>query len=112
MKQEFLNNDLLSSSAQLYEAYVDHNQPDWIIDHSYQNFFDSSVEASEGVKYLLLDYQYCLENIQLESYRMIAKQATSMKAVETCSKILLDFNPQDEFIKVHSISVFRNLKKN
>ena len=63
---------------------------------------------SNGVAYLLVDYQTRVQHGQQSRYHHFVQQALNPSGVSEVSQIAIDFDPEYESVKLHTLLVHRN----
>lgn len=93
-----------------YNIGFDKALPEWLCCPA-ENYDELvSVEPEGGVKHILLDEQYYVQNDKSTKYIHTVKQLVNMQGVEKLSKILVEFNPHDSYLCIHEVSIIRNGK--
>ncbi len=82
--------------------------PAWVQIYHEEDAIDQSLDVYEGVRELVFDQQYFLTADQCYLYKRICKQPTNMAGIENCSNVLIDFNPGDQALLLHSLVIRRN----
>lgn len=90
-----------------YNIHISNELPEWIQKFGEESLNGGSIASAQGVEYLIVEDQYYLEDYQVTRFKKLAKHAVNMNGVEECSKLLIDFNQNDNLI-IHKILIKRN----
>lgn len=108
MSKSIVNEKIIKEEIKNYGIDIDDKAPKWVQNFDKKAYSDYSLEVYEGIKYLLIDKQFKIEEDKIVNYYRTVKQLVSMTGIEICSNILIDFNPKKNSLLLHNILIYRD----
>lgn len=103
-----VSENIISENIDKYNIKIKRESPEWLQSHDISNSDNSFLEVDGGIKYLLVEEQYYVDENKISKYKRLKQQATNMQGVEECSKLLVHLNPVNHKLLIHSISITRD----
>lgn len=103
---DVLIENLNASNVKKFESVFE-----WVKEKEINNFDDFSLEIENGIKHILLDEQYYIEESKVYKFCKTIRQPISAQGVQESSKFFIDFNPNYNEILIHSINIRRSNSK-